>query len=195
MLPPSICVCSYSWRDETWLLHLAGHFGRTYSIEDGLPPPDSSLRRSKACPVPRYGAGVQGVGEPVAPRLVPSDRHSCRPASQELPASPFSSSQVAFAWAPVMPAHSPMAASVSLRIGKSLDEATDRPRDAQQIAAIWPILYHKAELDQAGRTECGFARRRSVGAARRRGCVRRAGLAFGRGGFVFGRGLGLVVRR
>ena len=60
MLPPSICVCSYSWRDETWLLHLAGHFGRTHSIEDGLPPPDSSLRRSKACPVPRYGAGVQG---------------------------------------------------------------------------------------------------------------------------------------
>ena len=37
--------------------------------------PNSSLRRSKACPVPRYGAGVQGWGNPLAPQPVSSHRH------------------------------------------------------------------------------------------------------------------------
>ena len=36
--------------------------------------PNSSLRRSKACPVPRYGAGVQGWGNPLAPQPVSSHR-------------------------------------------------------------------------------------------------------------------------
>ena len=32
-------------------------------IRDRLPPLISSFRRSKACPVPRYGAGIQRGGE------------------------------------------------------------------------------------------------------------------------------------
>ena len=56
------------------------------TIRDRLPPLISSFQRSKACPVPRYGAGIQ-KGRGVRP---PDDR-------KNRPGTPFSSSSTAFA--------------------------------------------------------------------------------------------------
>ena len=62
-------------------------------IRDRLPPSISSFQRSKACPVPRYGAGIQKGGA-VRPPYNGKNRH----------VTPFSSSECGLRKAMVIPA-------------------------------------------------------------------------------------------
>ncbi len=49
--------------------HWYESMSRTPIRDEWFPPPNSSFRRSEACPVPRYGAGIQrGRVAPTTPK-------------------------------------------------------------------------------------------------------------------------------